>query len=96
MVFLEIDGEVIEHNLQPGEKLLLDPGHIAAMDETVDFDIERVKGTKNILFGEGLFFAKVQGPGRVWVQTMPLSKLAAALIPYLPTQTSDGSFNFEF
>ena len=87
IVFLEIDGEVIEHDLQPGEKLLVDPGHIAAMEESVDFDIERVKGAKNILFGEGLFFARLQGPGKVWIQTMPLSKLAEAIIPFLPTTT---------
>ncbi len=85
IVFLEIDGEVIERDLQPGEKLLVDPGHIAAMEETVDFDIERVKGAKNILFGEGLFFSKLVGPGKVWLQTMPISKLAEALIPFLPT-----------
>jgi uncharacterized protein (TIGR00266 family) len=84
MVFLEIDGEVIEYDLEPGEKLLLDPGHVAAMEESVGFDIEMVKGAKNILFGEGLFFSKVTGPGKVWIQTMPLSKLAEAIIPYLP------------
>ena len=87
IVFLEIDGEVIEYDLQPGEKLLADPGHIAAMDESVDFDIERVKGAKNMLFGEGLFFARLQGPGKVWIQTMPISRLAEALIPYMPTKT---------
>ena len=87
IVFLEIDGEIIEKDLQPGETLLLDPGHIAAMEETVDFDIERVKGAKNILFGEGLFFSKLTGPGKVWIQTMPISKLAAAIIPFLPTQS---------
>ena len=93
ILFIEIDGEVIEKELQPGEKLLLDPGHIAAMDESVDFDIERVKGAKNILFGEGLFFAKLTGPGKVWIQTMPISKLAAALIPFLPTSSgSDWDF----
>jgi len=86
IVFLEIDGEVIEYDLQPGEKLLADPGHIAAMDESVDFDIERVKGAKNMLFGEGLFFARLQGPGKVWIQTMPISRLAEALIPYMPTK----------
>jgi uncharacterized protein (TIGR00266 family) len=89
MVFLEIDGEVIEHDLQPGEKLLLDPGHVAAMEDTVDFDIEMVSGAKNILFGEGLFFAKVQGPGKVWIQTMPISKLAEALIPFMPTPNNN-------
>ena len=92
MVFLEIDGEVIEKDLQPGEKLLLDPGHLAAMESTVDFDIERVKGAKNILFGEGLFFAKLQGPGKVWIQTMPITKLAEALIPYLPKPKSDSDW----
>ena len=85
IVFLEIDGEVIEKDLAPGEKLLLDPGHIAAMEPTVDFGIERVKGAKNILFGEGIFFSKLTGPGKVWIQTMPLCKLAEALIPFLPT-----------
>ena len=84
MVFLEIDGEVIERNLQPGEVLLVDPGHIAAMDEGIDFDIERVQGAKNILFGEGLFFSKLTGPGKVWIQTMPISKLAESIIPFLP------------
>lgn len=84
IVFLEIDGEVIEKDLAPGETLLVDPGHIAAMDESVEFDVERVKGAKNILFGEGLFFSRVTGPGRVWIQTMPISKLAEAIIPFIP------------
>lgn len=88
MLFLEIDGEVVEKTLAPGEKLLVDQGHLAAMDETVDFDIQRVKGAKNMLFGgEGLFFATLTGPGRVWLQTMPLSKLVDAIIPHLPTKT---------
>ncbi len=87
MVFLEIDGEVIEKDLAPGEKLLVDPGHIAAMEETVDFDIERVKGAKNILFGEGLFFSRLTGPGKVWIQTMPISKLAQAIIPFIPERS---------
>lgn len=85
VVFLEIDGEVIERELQPGEKLLVDPGHIAAMEESVQFDVERVKGAKNILFGEGLFFTRLTGPGKVWIQTMPISKLAEAIIPFIPT-----------
>ncbi|MBR5504004.1 MAG: TIGR00266 family protein [Methanobrevibacter sp.] len=85
VVFLEIDGEVIEKDLAPGEKILLDPGHLAAMEETVDFDVQRVKGAKNILFGEGLFFSTLTGPGKVWIQTMPISKLAQAIIPFLPT-----------
>lgn len=85
MVFLEIDGDVIEKTLAPGETLLVDNGHVAALDESVDFDIQRVKGVKNMMFGgEGLFFAKMTGPGRVWIQTMPVSKLAEAIIPYIP------------
>ena len=91
IVFLEIDGEVIEYDLQPGEKLLYDPGHIAAMEESVHFDVKRVKGAKNILFGEGLFFAKVQGPGKIWIQTMPISRLAEAIIPYIP-QNNNSDF----
>ncbi|RAP45061.1 MAG: hypothetical protein BZ135_06950, partial [Methanosphaera sp. rholeuAM6] len=50
------------------------------------FDIERVKGAKNILFGEGLFFSRLTGPGKVWLQTMPVSKLAEAIIPFIPTK----------
>ena len=91
MAFIEIDGDVIEHDLEPGETLFVDPGHIAAMEESVGFDIQRVKGANNILFGEGLFFAKLRGPGKVWIQTMPISKLAGAIIPYLPVaNTSEG------
>ena len=56
------------------------------MDETINFDIERVKGVKNMLFGEGLFFAKLEGPGKVWIQTMPISRLAEAIVPYVPTR----------
>lgn len=88
MVFLEIDGDVIEKDLQAGEKLLVDSGHIAAMEETVDIDIQRVKGAKNMLFGgEGLFLTTLTGPGRVWIQTLPISRLAEAIIPFLPTNT---------
>ena len=87
MVFLEIDGEVIEKDLAPGEKILVDPGHIAAMEESIEFDIERVKGAKNILFGEGLFFSRLTGPGKVWIQTMPISKLAQSIIPFLPERS---------
>ena len=87
-LFLEIDGDVIEKTLAPGERLLVDQGHVAAMDDTVDFNIQRVKGVKNLLFGgEGLFFATVTGPGRVWLQTMPVSKLAEAIIPFIPTKS---------
>lgn len=86
MVFLEIDGEVLEYTLEPGEKMIIDQGHLAAMDETVDFDVQRVKGAKNMLLGgEGLFFGTLTGPGRVWLQTMPLSRFIETIIPYVST-----------
>ncbi|HCA46144.1 MAG TPA: TIGR00266 family protein [Armatimonadetes bacterium] len=85
LAFFEIDGEVVEYNLQAGQGLKIDPGHVAMMDPTVTFDIAQVPGFKNILLGgEGLFLATVTGPGRVWLQTMPVPNLAMRLIPYLP------------
>lgn len=81
----ELAGEIVEYNLEAGQTLKVDPGHVAMMDPTVDFDITRVPGIRNIfLSGEGLFLAQVSGPGRVWLQTMPLPNLAMRLIPYLP------------
>ncbi|MBS3165216.1 TIGR00266 family protein [Candidatus Woesearchaeota archaeon] len=78
--FVEIAGEVIEYALGDGERLMVDPGHIAMYDSSVDFDIQLVGGLKNALLGgEGLFLASVRGPGRVWLQTMPLENLAGAL-----------------
>jgi uncharacterized protein (TIGR00266 family) len=87
VVFLEIPGELREYTLASGELLQVDPGHVAAYEPTVDFDIMRVKGVKNIFFGgEGLFLATLKGPGRVWLQTMPISNLAAKLRPYFPSK----------
>lgn len=89
IVFLEIPGEVKEFNLAAGQRLKVDPGHIAAFDPTVNYEITSVKGIKNIIFsGEGLFLASLTGPGRVWLQTMPLSNLAQALLKYIPTKSS--------
>ena len=89
MAFVEIDGSVVEYQLQPGQTMLLDTGYLAMMDESVDMDVQMVKGGMNLLFGgEGLFNTKVTGPGRVWIQTMPVINLAMSLIPYLPTKTS--------
>lgn len=77
MAFVEIDGSVVEYQLQPGQTMLLDTGYLAMMDESVQMDIEMVHGVKNVLLGgEGLFNTKVTGPGRVWIQTMPISKVA--------------------
>jgi uncharacterized protein (TIGR00266 family) len=87
LAFAEIAGELREYTLQAGQTMLVDPGHIALYEPTVDYDIERVKGVKNILFGgEGLFLATLKGPGRIWLQSMPLSNLAGKLARYLPAQ----------
>jgi uncharacterized protein (TIGR00266 family) len=84
--FLEISGEVREYELQAGQTMQIDPGHIALFEPTVKYDLERVKGVKNILFGgEGLFLARLTGPGRIWLQSMPLANLAAAIRAILPT-----------
>jgi uncharacterized protein (TIGR00266 family) len=85
VVFLEIPGEVRQYNLNAGEEIRVDPGHIAAFEPTVDYDITTVKGVTNVLFsGEGLFLAVLRGPGRVWLQSLPLSNLASKLARYLP------------
>ena len=80
MAFLEIDGHVVEYDLQPGQSLLIDSGHLAAMTDTVQLSVEAVKGAKNMLLGgEGFFNTRITGPGHVWSQTMPFSKLAGVL-----------------
>lgn len=84
--FLEIDGSAVEYDLAPGQRLVVDTGNLAMMDATCSIDIQSVKGVKNVLFGgEGLFLTVVTGPGKVILQTMPISGVAAALIPFLPT-----------
>lgn len=84
--FLEMAGEITEIQLEAGQELEVDPGHLAAFEPSVEYDIRRVKGVKNILFGgEGLFLAHLKGPGKIYLQSMPLSNLAGRLRPYLPT-----------
>jgi uncharacterized protein (TIGR00266 family) len=85
MVFLEIDGSMVQRTLRPGEVLRVDTGNVAAFDESVGYSAEMVRGFKNILFGgEGLFLTTLTGPGRVWLQTMTLPGFAQRLIPFLP------------
>jgi len=87
-VFLEIAGEVVERELGSGERLKVDPGHVALFQPTVEYNIERVKGVKNMLFGgEGLFLATVTGPGRIWLQSMPISSLAAVIRRFIPCRS---------
>ncbi|HIW74618.1 MAG TPA: TIGR00266 family protein [Firmicutes bacterium] len=80
MAFLEMDGHVVEYDLAPGQSLMIDSGHLAAMTATVQMTVETVKGVKNVVFGgEGLFNTRLTGPGHIWIQTMPFSKLAGLL-----------------
>jgi uncharacterized protein (TIGR00266 family) len=86
-VFLEVAGEVREYALESGQVLKVDPGHLALYEPTVDYDLTAVKGVANALFsGEGLFLATLTGPGKVWLQSLPLSNLASKLARYLPTK----------
>jgi uncharacterized protein (TIGR00266 family) len=83
--WIELDGEVVPYTLAAGETLRVHPGHVGMFDATVKFEITRIQGIQNMLFGgDGIFLAAVTGPGRIWLQSLPLSNLAHALIPYLP------------
>ena len=87
VVFLEIAGDVRDYELQTGEVMKVDPGHIALYEPSVDYDISAVRGLKNVLFaGEGLFLATLKGPGKVWLQSMPISNLAAKIRKYIPSK----------
>lgn len=85
MVFLEIDGAIEEKILAPGEMIKVDQGYIAAFEESVQFNIETIKGLKNKFFsGEGMFIGTLTGPGKVWLQTMPFSVMADRIINVIP------------
>jgi uncharacterized protein (TIGR00266 family) len=85
-VFAEFDGHVVEYELQPGQQIVVDTGHLAAMTATCQMEIKSVPGVKNMLFGgEGLFNTVISGPGKVWLQTMPISNVAGILRPYMPS-----------
>jgi uncharacterized protein (TIGR00266 family) len=84
LVFVELDGEIREYNLTASQEIKVDPGHLAIYEPTVDYDITTVRGVTNILFsGEGLFLATLRGPGKVWLQSMPLRNMAK-IGRYLP------------
>ena len=83
--FLEIDGSTIEYNLEPGQQMVIDTGYLAMMDASVKMEIQKAKGLKNAMFGgEGLFNTLLTGPGRVVIQTMPISGFAAFIASLLP------------
>ena len=88
MAFLEIDGSTIEYNLEPGQQMVIDTGYLAMMDASVKMEIQKVKGLKNAMFGgEGLFNTLLTGPGRVLIQTMPISGFAAFIASLLPKKS---------
>jgi uncharacterized protein (TIGR00266 family) len=86
IAFAEIDGELIEYQLKPGQQMVIDTGYVAGFESSVSIDIQQVKGIKNkLLGGEGLFNTVLTGPGRIWLQTMPISGVAGAIQPYIVT-----------
>lgn len=92
IVFLEIDGYCKEYELGAGQSIIIDTGYLAAMSESCTMDIETVKGAKNIfLGGEGLFNTRITGPGKVYIQSMPVINTAQALTPYLNINSSDSN-----
>jgi uncharacterized protein (TIGR00266 family) len=87
MVFLEIDGNLIEKDLAPGEVIKVDTGNVVAFDKSVNYEIETVKGIKNIfLGGEGLFLTKLTGPGKVLLQTQNFNEFAGRIIKMIPSK----------
>jgi uncharacterized protein (TIGR00266 family) len=85
--WLELSGELIQKDLGPGETLRVHPGHVGAFQASMAFQITMVPGIKNMIFGgDGLFLAVLQGPGTVWLQTLPISRLAHQISEYLPQQ----------
>lgn len=84
IAFAEVDGELVEYTLAPGEQMVVDTGYVMCFELSVSMDIQQVKGLKNmVLGGEGLFNTVLTGPGKIWLQTMPISGVAAAIQPFL-------------
>ena len=96
--FCHAGGTVLRYDLSPGERLRVDTGCLVAFESSVDYSIERVSGVKNMLFGgEGLFYAALRGPGTVWLQTLPFSRLAnrIAAAAVFSNKGESGSFSFD-
>ena len=89
IAFAEFDGHVVEYELAPGQQIIVDTGHLAAMSASCQLEIRTVPGVKNMLFGgEGVFNTVITGPGHVWLQTMPISNVADVLRPFFPASTN--------
>ena len=90
--WVELGGEIVTYDLAPGETISVHPGHIGMFEERVNFDITIMKGVMNMLFGnDGLFIARLTGPGRVWLQTLTMPNLAHALAPYFGREATSGA-----
>ena len=86
IAFAEVDGELVEYELQAGQQIVVDTGNVLGFENSVTMDIQQVKGLKNkFLGGEGFFNTVLTGPGKIWLQTMPLYNVAMAIKPYIPT-----------
>ena len=86
-VFVEIDGSAVEYELAAGQQMVIDTGYLAMMDATCSMDVVANKGVKNMIFGgEGIFNTIVTGPGKIVLQTMPISTVATAILPFVPTK----------
>jgi len=89
IAWIELSGELVVRDLQPGENLRVHPGHVGAFQASVSFQITTVPGIKNMIFGgDGIFLVSLTGPGRIWLQTLPIAKLAHAIERYLPREAS--------
>lgn len=87
VVFVEFDGSIKEYNLEAGQSIIVDTGYLAAMDATCSLEIQSVPGLKNMMFGgEGVFNTVVKGPGRVYLQTMPICQMAGSIRPFIPSK----------
>ena len=92
IAFVEIDGELIEYELQSGQQIIVDSGNVAGFSVGVQMEIKQVPGLKNMLLGgEGIFNTVLTGPGKVWLQTMPISNVAMAIRPYIPTGNNNNN-----
>jgi uncharacterized protein (AIM24 family) len=90
MAFMHAGGHVFERELQPGELIKIDTGCIVGFTRTVNYDIHIIVGIKNTIFGgEGLFFATLRGPGQVWIQSLPVSRLASRILAYGTSQRKE-------
>jgi len=86
--WVQLSGEIVEYDLQPGQSMLVHPGHLALYRAEMTLEFATVKGVKNKLFGDSLMLAKITGPGHIWLQSMTPQKLASAIEPYLPEKTT--------